>query len=800
MRSLWECSKQTNWYIKYLGYLCLLMLGGLGFGLDEALAQERYTVSGYVKEAKSKESLPSINIYLPELNKGASTNNYGFYSLSLEAGVYPIQISAVGYQVLLDTLEVQADMVYNAVLIPEIYELTQIEVAGKVERETQTAQMSKVTLEAKTVTDLPSILGEKDVIKVLQLLPGVQSGSEGFGGVYVRGGGPDQNLFVLDDAVVYNASHLFGAFSIFNGDAIKSIEFFKGGFPARYGGRLSSVLDIKLKEGHANEFHGKVGVGLLSSQLVLEGPIKKEKVSFLVSARRTYFDLLIRGIQALAGNQTSFGYTLQDYNVKLNYDINNKHKVYVSGYHGSDVFSTRINTTDTGENVRDKFSVRWGNITGSVRWNYNFSPIAFSNLTTTASNYRFRISNEVDVINSTDDLEYRYFSDVTNYGMKYDIDIFPSLNHSIKTGLLLTYHRFSPNSTRLTIGSEKSESSILFEAVEQALYVEDEFRYGPFLGNIGVRVSGFTYKKKWYVRPEPRLSLGYMAGWSTTFKASYALTNQYIHLLSNSSASLPTDLWVPSTDQIGPQSAQQVALGAVKELGKNYTISVEGYYKWSKDIIDYLDGARFISFGGNGTRPFEWQSQVTTGKGRGYGVEVLVKKNVGKLNGWIGYTYSRVWNTFARINGGRPFSPIYDRRHDVSIVVIYAPAKGTTLSSTWIYGTGNTYTVPVYSTTLPVPPTLIDEGRPIEDRRTVASSRNNARGEAYHRLDLNAQFHKQVGKRKQNKRTWQVGVYNLYSRANPFAYTTDFTSNNQSQITRLALFPIIPYVTFRYEF
>lgn len=798
---------------------------GLCLGMSSAVAQneERYTMSGYVREKGSAELLPGVTIYLPSEKIGTSTNTYGFYSITLKKGSYRIIFSYIGMRTQVDTLVLDQNISHDVSLAIEESVLEEVVVVAEdTRRESEEVQMSKVILSPKTIEDLPSILGEKDVLKVMQLMPGVQSGGDALSGLYVRGGSGDQNLFILDDAVVYNANHLFGFFSVFHGDALKAIELYKGGFPARFGGRLSSVLNVTMKEGNKESWHGKIGIGLLSSQFLIEGPIKKQKSSLLLSLRRSYMDLPMAIIQANADNKIS--YTMQDLNFKINHEFNARNKLYLSGYQGGDRMSYQEeyatnNIYEGYTKTTVKSTIGWGNVTGTMRWNHQFSPKLFANTSLIASDYKFRIRVNDEANNErsgTRTYVARYISQVTNYTLKYDVDYFPVPNHSLRFGALSTFHRFNPNAFRIEVSDEdnlRANTSNITEAVENALYLEDEMKYGRLQAHLGVRLSRFQHNRKVYTRPEPRISLSFLVGQGLSIKGAYTQMYQYLHLLSISSASLPTDLWVSATDKVKPQAAQQIALGIVKDVGAaaTYTLSLESYYKHSQDIIAYKEGARTVSVMNepNEQDNVNWEDQITTGTGRAYGTEMLIRKNKGSFTGWIGYTLAYTRQRFSKINQNEEFYPKFDRRHDFSLVGTYQINPSIIASLAWVFSTGNNYTVNSYVTELPsmsIHPSSSSEGTyglesQGSESHEVGTKRYNFRGESYHRLDVNFQFPKKVGKRKQNKRVWQVGVYNTYFRRNPFAYRVGrFSQSRIWQVERLPLFPLIPFITFRYEF
>ncbi|MGB0523002.1 MAG: TonB-dependent receptor [Flammeovirgaceae bacterium] len=756
-------------------------------------SKEKYTLSGYIKEKGSGETLPGTTIYVPTLQTGTTSNSYGFYSITLPQGDYEILYSSVGYQPVKLRVKLTTDVEKDINLEVDVQQLEAVEInAEKLDKVSETAQMSLVKVPVSQIKDIPTLLGEKDVLKTLQLMPGVQSGTEGASGLYVRGGGPDQNLLILDDATVYNAYHLFGFFSVFNGDALKSVELYKGGFPARFGGRLSSVLKMDMKEGNKEEMHGKIGVGLISSSLMLEGPLKKNKSSFLISARRTYIDALVRPFLPPDEN---VGYYFYDLNAKVNYDFGSKNKLYLSGYFGRDSFSYQY---DYGSD-RENGGLNWGNATGTLRWNHLFNKKLFANTSLVYSDYTFKIFIE-DYFDG-DKYELTYTSGIDDLTAKFDLDYLPNPKHAIRTGVSVTYHHFTPYAL-----VEKEETSNLntsnreaLNTFETGIYIEDDFRPTNRLNiNMGFRFSHFNHKKKHYFRPEPRLSIGYLLKNDLSLKASYASMNQYIHLLSNSGIGLPTDLWVSSTDQIRPQASQQVALGFAKDFPeKNLALTVEGYYKASRDVIQYKEGATFLFLDeASSATDLDWQNNITTGKAWSYGVEMLLQRKFGKFSGWLGYTLSWTQLQFDELNQGEKFFARYDRRHDISLVGIYKPHERITLAATWVYGTGNNFTIPEgeYQSIRNLPfqssffPSTIND----------YNGRNNFRAESYQRLDLGIQFHKQ---KKRGMRTWEFSIYNVYDRRNPFFYFIEENDNgDRTVLKRITLFPAIPSVSYKFEF
>lgn len=751
----------------------------------------KFTISGYVKEAVSNELLPGVTIYIPALNSGAVTNNYGFYSITLEEGSYDLVYTFIGFEGVKRTVELKQDIVLDQFLKPATFALEEVVVSAELqEKESEKTQMSVLKLSAKSVQNIPAFMGEKDVLKVLQLMPGVQSGSEGNSGLYVRGGGPDQNLLILDDAIVYNANHLFGFFSIFNGDALKSIELYKGGFPARFGGRLSSVIKMDMKDGNKEETHGKVGIGLISSSVLIEGPINKGKTSYLISGRRTYIDVLAAPLNR---SGTKGGYFFYDLNAKIHHEFSPTDKLYISGYFGRDKFYSRDEVVDFDA------SLSWGNATSTLRWNHQFSKKIFSNMSLIFSKYQFKIAT------SADDFELKYISSIRDFGFKYDFDFFPSINHAIKFGIASTAHQFIPSALVIREdGFTPEDSQTKFNTIESAIYIEDDMRLFEKINvNVGFRISHFIHKNKTYIKAEPRISVAYMLPNHFTIKSSFSSMNQYIHLLSNSGGGLPTDLWVSSTDRVKPQSSNQLAVGIAKDLSNNIFVTVEGYYKKSKNVISYKEGASFLVLDDSeSAETLSWEDNITNGNSESYGIEFLIKKKFGDFNGWIGYTLSKTEFQFDELNFGKKFLAKYDRTHDLSVVGIYTISDKVTLSGTWVYGTGNNFSLP--TRTFRTAPNIFEDNFFFSSRFSRfddIEQRNNFRAEAYHRLDLSVRISK---KKKRGTRTWDISVYNAYSRKNPYFYFQDEKYVNGTTsvgvLKKVSLFPIIPSFGYTYEF
>ena len=753
---------------------------------------QKYTLSGYIKEAKSQELLLGTTVYIAELKTGTSANAYGFYSITIPEGEYTVEYSFVGYKT--ETKKIVLDKNISLDVSLSIgQELEEVVVtADKINKQSEDVRSSVISLPVQQIKEIPSFLGEKDVLKVIQLMPGVQKGTEGQSGIYVRGGGPDQNLLILDDAPVYNAQHLFGFFSVFNGDALRSVELIKGGFPAKYGGRLSSVIDMNMKDGNKEHYTGELGIGLISSRAVLEGPIIKDKSSFLISGRRTYIDLLLMPIIKSQTDGVKTGYYFYDLNAKVNYDINKKNKLFLSGYFGRDIFYSK----DEEFNYR----LGWGNQTGTLRWNHQFNNKLFVNTSIIYSKYNFSI----DLEEKYDDKKFllKYSSGIEDIGAKIDFNYYPTPKHTIHFGLASTYHEFIPRALVIKdddmpedIGSKK-----IIGTVESGAYIED--LYKPFnrmqiLG--GLRYSHYTHNGTKYDMFEPRISASYKLFDDLAVKASYAKMQQYIHLLSNTGIGLPTDLWVPSTNEVKPQEAWQVACGVAKDFpNRNLSLTVEGYYKEMDNIIGYKEGANFLALDESSSfDEINWQKMVTTGRSWSYGTEILLQRKVGKLSGWLGYTLSWTKKKFPELNFGEEYWAKYDRRHDFSAVLIYSFNKKIKMGATWVYATGNAMSMPLseYSGEIHNP-TPYDNYYTQSVILNEYPGRNQFRMNPYHRLDLNIQFNK---KKKRGTRTWEISIYNVYNRKNPFFYYVN-TSETETKVKQVSLFSILPSFSYSFKF
>ncbi len=788
-------------------FLLGLVFSGIAL-LDAQNSQSKaaqITVSGYVREKASGEMMGGVRIGTANNSEYTTTNNYGFYSYTMSAGkqqyLYFLMSGFFGDSIL---IEGDKDVDVNMAL-QVIERMDAVEISVKKSTIADKAEMSKIDIPIQQVKDIPALLGEKDVLKVIQLLPGVQKGGEGQSGIYVRGGGPDQNLIVLDEATVYNANHLFGFFSLFNGDALRSVELVKGGFPSRYGGRLSSVIEMNMKEGNLNKYQGEFGIGLISSRGVFEGPIKKGKGSFMVSGRRTYADILAQPIIMAATGGSNAGYYFYDMNMKANYIITDKDKVYVSGYFGRDKFYF----ADKSNNQLFKTSFGWGNQTLTTRWNHQFNKKTFANTSLIYSHYDLDIS-----LNSkqggTVEFQLGYKSLIDDYGLKFDVDWLPKNNHKVRYGFSSIGHQFSPSATVVKLGPNQpvSKKAEVIHTFESGIYIEDQIKYGRFNLYPGFRFSHYFVEGKQWFNPEPRVSVGYQLKQDLAVKASFATMNQYIHLLSNTGIGLPTDLWIPATNNVKPMRSTQGAIGLAKDFKKGVSISLEAYYKKMQRVITYKEGASFILQGDmfDPTVPVSsksWESQVTSGQGWSRGLELFVQKKFGKFSGWIGYTLSWTELQFDSVNNGLKYFAKYDRRHDISIVGIYRLSKRFTISATWVYGTGNAITspngiVPINGLIPSAYPMVWDIYGGNGSTTIDYGKRNSFRMEPYHRLDVGLQFSKP---RKRGIETVELSCYNAYNHANPFFYYGGYNADNtQRVLKKVTIFPMIPTITYSFKF
>ncbi len=755
---------------------------------------KRYTINGFVKDQYSNETLIGATVSINGSKKGVTTNTYGFFSITLTEGEYTVLASFVGYSSSILQIKLYADTTINFSLNSSTNLSKEVIVTSKKrENNIKVAQMGKISLPIEQIKSVPAFLGEVDPLKVIQLLPGVRNACEGSSGIYVRGGGPDQNLIMLDDAVVYNTGHLFGFFSIFNADAIKNVSLIKGGMPAQYGGRLSSVLDVSMKEGNNQKFQVDGGIGLIASRLSIQGPIQKNKSSFIISGRRTYVDILAKPFISSSSKFNGSGYYFYDLNAKMNYIINEKNRLYISGYFGRDVFDF----VNAGQSLN--VNIPWGNSTGTIRWNHVFNKKLFANTSGIYNDYNFSF-NAIQ-----NNFEVGLSSGIRDITLKQDFDFYPSSTHKIKFGGLYTYHRFKPS----VVSGKQGETSfnpknpLIKYAHEAAIYFQDEWDISNDIQvNAGLRYSLFQqigpYSKtsstdtveyasgqpvKTYGGIEPRLTLRYSINDETSLKASVSHNLQYIHLVSNSNTTLPTDIWVPSTYKVNPQISWLYAAGLFKNFKDNtYETSVEVYYKTMQNQIEYKEGYTPNTLD-------DTENSFVFGNGWSYGTEFFVNKIRGKLTGWIGYTLSWTWRKFPDLNMGESFPAKYDRRNDLSVVAMYQLNKKWKFSATFVYGSGN-------ATSLPADFYFV-QGVLTQNVGGV----NQYRLPSYHRLDLAAILTPLRNERRKLKTEWVFSVYNAYSRSNPYFIYFDQTGSLQNgdlqlQAKQVSIFPIIPTVTW----
>lgn len=752
---------------------------------------QQYVLSGVLRDGESGETLIGAVISVEGGDQATSTNAYGFYSLSLPAGKYKVLLSYVGYETRIMDVDLSASQRLNAELSPVDNLLDEVVVsAKKKDRNVRDAQMGALNFTIEEIKNVPVLFGEKDLLKTIQLLPGVQSGGEGSSNFYVRGGGSDQNLILLDEATVYNASHLLGFFSTFNSDAIKDVQLYKGGIPAQFGGRISSVLDIAMMDGNQKRFSAEGGIGLIASRLKLEAPIVKDKSSFMISARRTYADMFLKLSNDEDVNKSKLYF--YDLNAKLNYKLDDRNTLYLSGYFGKD---------DLG--YSDLFSFDWGNATATVRWNHIFNDKLFSNTSLIYSDFTYNVSV------SSDDTDFSIASKIRNFNLKQDFSYYASSTSTIRFGLNALQQSIHPASLNASQSTNVNSITVdTRQGIDLAGYVSHEWKPSDRFAVIyGLRLNDFmvmgpgtfydfdddgeaigeqTYDRsviKHYLNLEPRFSASFLLNETSSVKASYNRIAQNLHQLTNTTSSLPTDQYVVSSLNIKPQIADQGAVGYFRNFKDNaYEFSVEAYYKYMQNQIDFRNGADLQA-----NRQLE--GELLFGIGRAYGLEWYLRKNVGKLNGWISYTLSKSERKFDEIDNGNWFSARQDRTHDLSIVGMYELSKKWTLGATFVFNTGNAVTFP--------------SGKYEVDGQSMFyyTERNGYRMPNYHRLDLSATYEPQ----KTNKRfhsSWTFGVYNTYNRRN--AYIIDFrdseTQLNATEAYQVALFGIIPSVTWNFKF
>lgn len=759
-------------------------------------SQTTISLSGYIRDMESGETLISAAVSVPELQQGTFTNDFGYFSLSLPEREDSIQVmfSYSGYvkeaRMILPNRDqvIEINMGYQS--LDEV-----VISASSVAEQVNSSQMSVERVSMREAKALPAFLGEVDIIKTLQLKPGVSTGSEGSSGIFVRGGSADQNLVLLDNTVLYNPNHLFGFFSTFNSDAVKDVQLYKGGFPAQYGGRLSSVIDVKMNEGNRRKLSGAGGLGLISSRLTLEGPIVKDKASFVVSGRRTYADIITSAVNRANEDNPDFfqipDYFFYDLNAKVNYELGPNDQIFLSGYFGRD----RFLFDDDDFN----FNFDWGNTNGTLRWNHLFNQNLFMNVSAFYTDYEYVIKNQFDIFS------FELGSKITDWGGRTDFTWTPNNSHTVKFGASGIYHTF--NVGRLNAGA--SDSTFNFGAgdtyygTELGAYISDDWEVNDRITlNFGVRVSGFAADSTFYGNIEPRFASKFTIGKNASLKFSYARMAQYLHLVANSGTSLPTDVWYPSTQGVQPQLSDQLALGVTIGLGENYLFSNEVYYKWLHNQIDFRDGANlFVND--------DLESEFVFGEGWAYGNEFYIEKTQGKLTGWIGYTLAWSWRRFDgtwrtgevisedAINDGERLHPRNDTRHTINVVGIYQINERLSASAAWTYLSGTLTTPPLGFLWNLGPDFLTGSGTDFPVGTPLYGDRNSLRVPAYHRLDLGFVI-KFAPKWGESDIT--ISAYNAYNRRNVYFILFDRDDSGRNKAEQVSLFPIIPSVTYNFKF
>ena len=789
-------------------------------------SKQKVTISGYITDTESSEVLIGANVYDMISGKGTASNEFGFFSLTVPAGDAELRISYTGYSTETRTVKLQKDEKINIKLSSNI-QLAEVVVIGESnESGIKATRMSVIDVPLNILKTTPVLLGEADVMKTIQMLPGVQAGTQGSAGVHVRGGGPDENLILLDGIPLYNIDHLLGFFSIFTPEAVKKVTLYKGSFPARFGGRLSSVIDVRTNDGDMYNYHGTIGIGLLSSKLQLEGPIVKGRTSFNISGRRSYLDLLMKPFLNKENDMTLYFY---DFNAKINHKFNEKSRLFLSLYSGQDRFGTGTDESGNGYVSEDDWLLGWGNTLVSARWNYIFSPKLFSNTTIAFTNYNFNIDTKSYFFDTVNDIENRrdskYNSGIKDMAYKIDFDYFLSPKHHIKFGTEYLYHNFKPEAETQRI--KESEDGIVSDSThtnlsnshiyanEVSAYVEDEIKVTPHLNiNAGLHFSLFNVRNTSYTSLQPRLSARYQLTNDFALKASYTEMKQYIHLLSSYNITLPNDLWVPTTDKVKPMQSHQYSLGAYYTGIEGWEFSAETYYKDMRNIIEYKDGATFLG------SSFNWEEKIESGRGRSYGIELMAQKTIGKTTGWIAYTLAKSERKFDKLgNMGKWFPYKYDRRHHINFTANHKISEKIDLSASWEFYTGGVFTVSEeaasiisphydvpfsyysYISNYGIADTKLD---PTTGGADYISRRNNYRLPVSHCLNLGINFRKQ---KKHGERIWSFGIYNAYNAMTPhFVYKTEEYEYNgtyhesRTVLKKLTIFPFIPSFTYTFKF
>lgn len=797
---------------------------------------KQVTVSGFVRDKRSAESLIGASVYEAHSRVGTASNNFGFFSLTLPPGDITIRSSYIGYtshQHILNGLE--RDTVLTIELEPSA-SLEEVVITGQSndKQSVLSTQMGALEINQQTIRSTPVMFGEADIIKTLQLTPGVSAGTEGTAGMYVRGGNVDENLFLIDGNPVYQINHIGGIFSAFNPEAISGMDFFKSGFPSRYGGRLSSVVDVHTKEGNMKEYHGSASIGLISGNLNFEGPIIKDRTSFNIGLRRTWLDVLSAPAVAIAnkitkkdGTRLRARYAFHDLNLKVNHIFNDRSRMYLSLYNGNDVLkggSTDFPDQDSDNNYNydSDVSLRWGNIMATAGWTYVFNNRLFGKVSGVFTRYHSRLRNtEHDVVGNEGDEDYsdsfrenETNTGITDFGLRTSFDYMPASAHHIRFGGDYLVHRFHPEYNRSVAYEKNEETSVeigqefandLLWGHEAGVYAEDDWTLSSAVRlNAGLRFSLFNVQGKTYTGLEPRVSLRWLLDDNLSFKASYSRMNQYVHLISNSFISLPTDAWMPVTRKLKPLISDQVSAGFYYNLNKEYNFSVEGYYKTLDNLLEYRDGHTFTpSF-------VNWEDKLTAGEGRSYGAEFMVRKETGRTTGWVGYGLSWSDRQFDELNQGARYPARFDNRHKLNIVVMHKISPKVELSAAWSYASGNHVTLSLenyYENGTGSPTNNDNHYMDASESIDYYEGRNNYQLPAYHRLDLGIKIYRP--KKKGRMGIWTVSIYNVYSRMNPFMiYKSDKTvpdpgssyGKNVPVFKTIGIMPIIPSISYTYKF
>lgn len=789
----------------------------LFFLFNTSFAQN-ITVSGYVTDLNTGEKLIDATVYNETTKDVVLTNNYGFYSMKIPKNSnVTISVSYVGFLSINKTFKINSNkhIDFELQYDNELEEV--ILIATKEKPIEKRAEMSVISIPIKEIKNLPAIGGESDIIKSLQLMPGVQSGVEGSSQLHVRGGSPDQNLMLLDDVPLYYVSHLGGFVSTFNTDAINSVKLIKGGFPAKYGNRLSSIVDVRMKEGNAKKFGGNVMVGMIASKISIEGPIKKDTTSYIISARRMLYDIISRAVSSISSKGKLIqGYHFYDINAKINHKFSDKNHIYLSAYLGNDnnYFKTKDNERDVNEINETTDKINWGNNLIAFRWNHLFSQRLFSNTTLSYTRYRFSYINEFKEVEENQETKRisKFNSGIYDANAKIDFEFYATKNYHLNFGVSATHHTFNPGVLSYKIKESEQVKDTVFgsiklKAVETAAYVENKFELGKRLSvNLGLRYNRYQVSNKDYESFEPRALANFLITDDMSIKASYAEMQQNIHLLTTSGVGMPIDLWVPSTEEVAPQRSKQWALGLSKTLNKEYELSIESYYKELGNLISYKEGATYFSSSN------DWQEKIETkGKGISFGVELLARKKYGKTTGWLGYTWAKSTRQFSNINFGKTYPYRYDRRHDFSVVANHKLRDNIDISATWVFGTGTAITLATSKYNIINTPTSgFTETEWTSNFSEVRyyGGKNAFRMRNFHKLDIGIRFHKEL---EHGTRTWNLSIYNVYNRQNPFYYFYENHGDYDEQghfiegsvrlrLKQKSLFPFIPSVSYSYKF